>query len=151
MVKIYTDANPSTIAYYIEDSNSGWLNLPPGNTSMQAEYIAIIFGLNSYFRLFQPELDSRQYDLDIEKLIATGEYDYARVSSPAEQAPRALPPPILVLCDNQVVVNQLSRQYHIGDDKLRKLAQTIWQMTRNLDVKFEWVSRKDNPAGKMLK
>jgi len=57
----------------------------------------------------------------------------------------------MVCSDNEVVVKQLTRQYHINNDRLRKLAQQVWQMIQNVDVKFEWVSRKDNPAGMMLK
>ena len=62
-----------------------------------------------------------------------------------------LPPPVLVCCDNEVVVRQLSREYHIGNDKLRKLAQRVWQMTKNVEVKYQWIPRAENLAGKMLK
>ena len=151
MPKLYTDANPNTIAYYIEDIGSGYTQLPKPVTSMQAEYLAIRYGLIEYFIKCGGELDARQGELDIEKLEATGKYEFYNVASPADRTPRPLPPPVVVLCDNQVVVNQLSRQYHIGNEELRKIAQSIWQMTKGVDVKYEWISRKENLAGKMIK
>lgn len=143
MPRIYTDANPRTLAYLIDGGGSGYTQLPPGHTSMQAEYLAIIYGLNEFFIKWNKELDARQYD-------SLGD-EVAKVPIPSRHTPRPLPPPILVCCDNEVVVKQLSRQYHIGNAKLRELAQQVWKMVVNLDVKFEWIPRTENPAGKMLK
>lgn len=145
--RLYTDANPRCVAYYLEFGGSDYQMLPSGRyTSMEAEYLAIQYGLNEYFLKWCRELDARQYDMTKE----SGE-EFYKVASPAEETPRPLPPPVLVCCDNEVVVKQLSRQYHIGNDRLRKLAQQIWQMTRNVDVKYEWIPRAENLAGKMLK
>jgi len=141
--KLYTDANPRMIAYVLDGGGSGYQRIPDGHTSMSAEYLAIMYGLSEYFLKWSKELDARQYD-------GVGE-ELTKVATPSMETPRPLPPPVLVHCDNEVVVKQLSRQYHIGNDRLRKLAQQIWQMTQNIDVKYEWVSRKDNLAGKMLK
>ena len=149
--RLYCDANPKTIAYVLDGGGSGYQNLPSGHTSMEAEYLAIMFGLNEYFLKWNKELDARHGDLDAEKLKATGEEDFADVASPVDKTKRPLPPPVLVLSDNEVVVKQLSRQYHIGNDRLRKLAYHIWQMTKNVDVKYEWIPRAENVAGKMLK
>ncbi len=155
MPKLYTDANPRMIAYYLQGSGmdgvSGYQNLPEGLSSMEAEYLAIIYGLNEYFLKWNRELDARQGSLDIEKAKITGEFDFADTASPADKTPRPLPAPVLVYCDNEVVVKQLSRQYHIGNDKLRKLAMRVWQMSQNVEVKFQWLSRRENLAGKMLK
>ena len=152
MSKIYTDANPKVIAYYIEDSGGcGTQNTPPNTTIMQAEYLAIVYGLNEYFRLFNSELDARQDDLDTERLRVTGEHQFFNVATPSQRTIRSKPPPILVLCDNEVVVHQLDRSYHIADEKLRHLAMRVWQMTKGLEVKYQWISRKENIAGKMLK
>ena len=81
----------------------------------------------------------------------TGEVDFADVASPADKTKRLLPPPVLVCSDNEVVVKQLSREYHIGNDRLRKLALQIWQQMQNVDVKFQWIPRAENMAGMMLK
>ena len=145
MPKLYCDANPSCIAYHLDGGGSGYRHLSSGYTSMEAEYMAIVYGLNEYFLKWNKELDARQYDMTRES------GDFFKVASPADETPRPLPPAVLVLSDNEVVVKQLSRQYHIGNDNLRKLAMRVWQMTENVDVKFEWVSRKENLAGMMLK
>lgn len=155
MPKLYTDANPRMIAYYLEghgmDGVSGYQDLADGYTSMESEYLAVIYGLNEYFLKWNKELDARQSALDAEKAKRTGEFDFTDVASPVDKTKRPLPPPVLVCSDNEVVVRQLSRDYHIGNDRLRKLAQRVWQMTKNVEVKFCWVSRKENLAGKMLK
>lgn len=152
MPKLYCDANPSCVAYVLEGEvvGSGYQQLPRGHTNMEAEYLAVMHGLNEYFLKWNKELDARQYDLDQEASKAAGEPVFASVASPSERTKRPLPPPVLVLSDNEVVVKQLSRQYHIGNDRLRKLAQQIWNMTQNVEVKYEWISRKENIAGKML-
>ncbi len=154
MPKLFTDANPRTIAYVLEFGGSGYQSIAPGHTSMESEYLAIIYGLNEYFLKWNRELDARQADMTRESLVeanATGGDIFYDVASPADITPRPLPSPVLVCCDNEVVVKQLSRQFHIGNERLRKLAQRVWQMTQNVEVKFEWIPRADNPAGKMLK
>jgi len=151
MPKLFVDANPSCIAYVLEDGGSGYQYLQSGHTSMEAEYLAISYGLNEYFLKWNKELDARQSEMDVEKMRATGEVDFADVASPADRTRRPLPPPVLVCSDNEVIVKQLSRQYHIGNDRLRKLAQQIWQQMQNVDVKFQYVPRGENLAGKMLK
>lgn len=151
MPRLYTDANPRMIAYVLDGGGSDYQKLPTRHTAMEAEYLAIIYGLNEYFLKWNKELDARQDDYDPDMSRFTGEMEFGKVASPSAETKRPLPPPVLVCCDNQVVVNQLSRQFHIGNDRLRKLAQRIWQMTANIEVKYEWVSRKENLAGKMLK
>ena len=152
--RLYTDANPNTIAYVLDGGGSGYLTLALAVSSMESEYLAVIYGLNEYFISWNRELDARQADMNRESMAEasrTGRDAFYNVASPADSTPRPLPPPVLVCCDNEVVVKQLSRQYHIGNEKLRKLAQRVWQMTQNVDVKYEWVPRADNIAGKMLK
>ncbi len=154
MPRLYTDANPHMIAYVLDGGGSGYQNIPPGHTSMEAEYLAIIYGLNEYYLKWNSELDARQANMNKESIAEANKTEgdtFYNVASPSEQTPRPLPPPVLVCCDNEVVVKQLSRQYHIGNERLRKLAQRVWQMTQNVKVKYQWVSRQENIAGKMLK
>lgn len=151
MPKLFVDANPRMVAYVLEDGGSGCQNLPPGHTSMEAEYLAVMYGLNEYFLRWNKELDPRYGNLDVERMRRTGEVRFENVASPADQTKRPLPPPVMVCSDNEVVVKQLSREYHIGNAKLRKRAQQIWQQIQNVDVKFAWVPRAENIAGKMLK
>ena len=149
--RIYCDGNPSTVAYVIDGGGSGYTYIGEGHTDMEAEYLAIIFGLNEFFIKWNKELDSRQDDIDYHKARTTGEVEFGKVATPSAETPRPLPPPILICSDNEVVVNQLSRQWHVKEERLRKLAQRVWQMTSNLDVKYQWVRRAENLAGKMLK
>ena len=151
MPKLYVDANPRCVAYLLENGGSGYQYLQQGYTGMEAEYLAVSYGLNEYFLKWNKELDARQSELDMEKMQRTGNVEFADVASPADRTKRPLPPPVLVCSDNEVVVKQLSREYHIANDRLRKLAQRVWQQTQNIDIKFEWVPRRENLAGKMLK
>ena len=151
MPKLSVDANPRCVAYVLEDGGSGYQDLPPGHTSMEAEYLAISYGLNEYFLKWNKELDARQGDIDVEEMRRAGVVGFASVASPADRTKRPLPPPVLVCSDNEVVVKQLRREYHIGNERLRKLAQQVWQQIQNVDVKFAWVPRAENLAGKMLK
>ena len=151
MPKLYVDANPHMVAYVLENGGSGYQKLLGIHSAMEAEYLAVMYGLNEYYLKWNKELDPRYGDLDTERMRKTGEVRFENVASPADQTARPLPPPVLVCSDNEVVVKQLTREYHIGNDKLRKLAQQIWQQIQNVDVKFAWVPRAENIAGKMLK
>lgn len=139
MPKLFTDGNPRMVAYYLDGGGSGYQNLPAEVSSMEAEYIAVVYGLNEYFLKWNKELDSRQYNGD------------EKVATPSQETKRPLPPPVMICCDNQVVVNQLSRHYHISNSRLRVLAQRVWQMAENVDVIYCWVPRNENLAGKMLR
>ena len=154
MPRLYTDANPSMIAYVLEFGGSDYQRLPAGYTAMEAEYMAVIYGLGEYFLKWNRELDARHANMtneSVKEANITGQDMFYNVASPSVETPRPLPPPVLICCDNEVVVRQLRREYHIGNEKLRKLAQRVWQMIQNVEVQFEWVSRKENLAGKMLK
>ena len=118
---------------------------------MEAEYLAVSFALSEVVNKHNKELDTRDQDLDVERTKATGEETFSRVSSAADRTARPKLPPIEIRSDNQVVVNQLSRRYHIGADNLRKRAEQIWAQCKNLDVRFVWIPREQNLAGKMLK
>ncbi len=146
MPRLYVDANPRMVAYVLDGGGSGYQDLPSGHTSMEAEYLAVIYGLNEYFLKWQRELDSRFSNYDPEKKDL-----YDRVGSPADRTARPLPPPVLICSDNETVVKQLSRQYHIGNDRLRKLAMQVWKMTENIAIQYHWIPRAENIAGKMLK
>lgn len=159
MPRLYCDANPRMIAYVLEFGGSGYQDLPDGYTSMEAEYLAIIYGLNEYFLKWNRELDARQSDSTEESRIVSNIMEkegsvadsFFNVASPADKTKRPSPSPVLVCCDNEVVVMQLSREYHIGNSRLRQLAQRVWQMIQNVEVKFQWIPRRENLAGKMLR
>lgn len=151
MPALYVDANPRMIAYALDFGGSGHQHLPLGLSSIEAEYLAISYGLNEYFLKWNRELDARQSDIDIEKMQRTNKVEFADIASPADRTKRPLPPAVVVRSDNEVVVKQLNQEYHIGDDRLRKLAQQVWQQCQNVDVKFEWIPRSENKARRRLR
>jgi hypothetical protein len=54
------------------------------------------------------------------------------------------------LMDNQIVQKQLNRKYGINDDNTREIAMKIWEITAGKTVRFQWIPREQNKAGKML-
>ncbi len=59
-------------------------------------------------------------------------------------------------CDREVVVNQLNHKAGIKEKAILKMADKVWNIAyqarqeKEIEVRFLWVSRKENPAGKML-
>ena len=58
--------------------------------------------------------------------------------------------------DREVLIDQLNHEAGIKDKAILKMADKVWSTVfqakreRGIEVKFLWVSRKVNPAGKML-
>ncbi|RLG44775.1 MAG: hypothetical protein DRN81_03725 [Thermoproteota archaeon] len=55
-----------------------------------------------------------------------------------------------VYSDSQLVVQQLNRKWSIRKDRLRKYAEMIWKHCEHRRVRFYWIPREKNPAGKVL-
>ena len=57
-----------------------------------------------------------------------------------------------VVSDSKLVVSQLKREWHIKEPRLRELFDRVQKLIRDkkLNVKFSWVPRSKNPAGKYL-
>lgn len=55
-----------------------------------------------------------------------------------------------IYSDSQLVVNQLNHKWNIKNKKLRNLANSIWKMSDNRIVNFNWMPREKNKAGKVL-
>ncbi len=57
-----------------------------------------------------------------------------------------------ILSDSELAVNQLTGRYKIRDPELQELFQKITKamQDRKLDVKFTWIPRSQNKAGKLL-
>lgn len=155
MPRLYCAGSSRGVAYYLDGGGSGYQSLPGGHTDIDAEYIAIIYGLTEYFNKWNKELDARQYDGD--EMVAT----------PSERTARPLPPPVLVCCSDENVVRILNegRRHYIIDEMMKgifwkwyyppksrlwKLARQVWSMSKNVEVDFQWCSRKENLAGKLL-
>jgi len=59
---------------------------------------------------------------------------------------------IEIVSDSKLVVSQLKRDWHIKEDRLRGLFDKVNTLIREkgLKVKFNWVPRTQNKAGKYL-
>jgi len=55
-----------------------------------------------------------------------------------------------IISDSELAVNQLSGRYAIRAPNLRERAQEIWNLCKGLKVRFLWVPRDENKAGKVL-
>jgi len=55
-----------------------------------------------------------------------------------------------ILSDSELVVKQLTHDYSIKNDLLRQLAEEIWKLSEGRKVKFYWIPRSKNKAGKVL-
>jgi ribonuclease HI len=129
-LKVYVDANPKMVAYVVDGGPSSYRNLEAHVSSQQAEYIAVSFAISEIVE---------KYSEYKNKYVADGRKGREEIGA------------ILVLSDNKTMVEQLNRNYHINSEKIRELAQQVWGQVQHMDVKFEWVPREENLAGKMLK
>jgi ribonuclease HI len=58
---------------------------------------------------------------------------------------------VVIYSDSRNTVMQLNHEYAINDDTLRELAMQCWEvLSRHSNLRFEWIERKKNKAGKML-
>lgn len=59
---------------------------------------------------------------------------------------------VTIYSDSKNTVMQLNHEYAINDDTLRELAMKCWDLLSkySIKLKFEWIERKKNKAGKML-
>lgn len=55
-----------------------------------------------------------------------------------------------ILSDSKLIVDQLNMKSAIKEDRLRKLAQEVWNLAKGRNVKFIWIPRNENKAGKVL-
>ena len=57
-----------------------------------------------------------------------------------------------ILSDSELAVNQLTGRYKIRDPELQELSQKVSKVMqdRKLNVKFTWIPRSQNKAGKLL-
>ena len=79
--------------------------------------------------------------------LTNNEAEYTAVIRALEDFPDATE----IRTDSQLVVQQLNHKWHIKEDRLRSLAQRVWELVGSRNVKFTWVPRKENLAGKALK
>lgn len=57
---------------------------------------------------------------------------------------------ILILVDNRTVADQLNSKAGINSEEARRNFLKIWELTAGKKVRFGWIERKQNKAGKIL-
>ncbi len=57
---------------------------------------------------------------------------------------------ISIYSDSQLIVNQLNKNYKIKEPRLKALAEQVWKLCENRNVKFTWIPREKNKAGYIL-
>ena len=55
-----------------------------------------------------------------------------------------------ILSDSELIIKQLNGEYAIRDATLEVACNEIWHLCRGYSVKFTWVPREENLAGKIL-
>lgn len=91
---------------------------------------------------------TKEYKLYKEKGISNNQAEYLAVYNALLENKGE----IELLSDSQLLVNQLNRNWHIKNNKLRELFDRIQEVIKrkNLKVTFVWIERKNNLAGKYL-
>ena len=58
---------------------------------------------------------------------------------------------IIIYSDLQSLIGHVNHQFGINNDDIRELVTAIWPIVNEFSsLKIEWISRKENLAGKML-
>ena len=81
------------------------------------------------------------------KGITNNEGEYMAVVEALRENPEKN---ITIHSDSQLVVRQLTHEYSIKEDRMRKLAEEVWKLCEGRNVSFIWVRREKNKAGKVL-
>lgn len=79
--------------------------------------------------------------------------EYMALKSALEwlKAERAQNNDITIYSDVQSLVGHINHEFAINNDEIRSLVLEMWPMTNEFNsLKIEWISRKENLAGKIL-
>ena len=57
---------------------------------------------------------------------------------------------ICIYSDSQLIVNQSNKNYKIKEPRLKVLAEQVWKLCEGRYIKFKWIPREKNFAGKIL-
>lgn len=123
-VNIYVDGSGGPnggYGYFIKETGESFYEKKPDITNNQAEYLAIISALKKVAEHWQKRNDKTENQ-------------------------------VTIFSDSKNTVSQLNHDFAINNEHLRNLAREAWMLLGNLaiDVKIQWIPRKENLAGKML-
>jgi len=125
-VKAWVDASPGEACVVFEDGRWFSASLPGCNTNNEAEYKAVIFGL----------LKAKELGVELDEVFS----------------------------DSQLVVRQLNGEYKVREKRLERFVEAIWveteakyqrvgkllRLKQQGRIKFSWVPREENRAGRLL-
>lgn len=105
-------------------------------------------GKGSAYAFFRPDTGEKQ--IIREDGLTNNQAEYKGVILVLETFPSAST--VEVRTDSQVVCAQLNGQYKVRDPKLASLLGTVKEVIqrKNLTVRFVWIPRAENLAGKLL-
>ena len=149
MPRLYIYTDREHICYSLDFGGCGSMPAPGMRSDSEAICTAIMYGLNSYYIKWNKELDARDSDMDVERSKATNDIAFQQVSTPADRTTRPLPPPVAVCIESEIVIKQLTGQL-IASGKVGRHIKTIKQMAKNVEVKYELISRKENMARRII-
>jgi ribonuclease HI len=138
-MQIWTDGSGNGRCAFVTSDDYALVTECPGASAPEAEYHAIISAL-----MF----------LGSQNGVSSSEEDNGGSKNGAGNS-KAIRE-IVIHSDSQVIVRQLNFEYNIKETRLRNLAQQVWDATKTLRddskiiVKFKWIPRKENKAGKVL-
>lgn len=76
--------------------------------------------------------------------------EYLAVLYALKALPRETEGQIEILSDSQLIVNQLNKKWAINKRYLYMLAVAVWRYWGWRQIKYTWIPREENPAGKVL-
>lgn len=149
MPRLYIHASIEYVCYSLDFGDGDSMATPELHSHSESVCTAIMYGLNSYFLKWNKELDARDSNMDVEKTKATDDVSFYQVSTPSDRTQRPLPPPVAVCIESETVLKQLTGQL-LASGKVGRHIETIHQMTKNVEVKYELISRQENMARRIV-
>jgi hypothetical protein len=144
---LYTAAKDGRIAYRLDGGGEDIARLHDCIAEMEAEYMAVIFGLSEYYNKWNRELDARQFDTQ----LIDGKAETFKVASPAAETKRQLPPAVEVRLSSELLVKMVNSNAVIWNNaNCMRLAKQVSSMVKNVRVRFIYCSNADNLARRLL-
>lgn len=105
-------------------------------------------GASSGYGYFEP--DTGESDFVKKPGLTNMEAEYMAIMSVLEKHADSQKS-LVLYSDAKTVVYQLNHDWAIKKDTLREMARKIWPLFKKYpSVDIKWISRDENPAGKML-
>lgn len=125
-MNLYVDASPTKWAFVLEAEPEGD-ELPK----------VVLMGVNDFEREYTS--NEGEYEAVVRAL---------RQLANSEDKPKVLN----VFSDSKLVVNQVNSEWHVKKASLVRKVEAVWDVANQFKtIRFRWVPRRKNRAGKLLK